>query len=199
VFDTDRNGRRFNPNASVADGKGGVYVSSSGAFSPAAPATGAVLYLDRARQLVRVAEGIHYANGVAVTQDGATLYVSEHLKRQVLAFDVAGDGSLSGKRVFVRLDDLEAVDPDRGWEWGPDGLAVDREGNVYIAEYGAGHLLIVGPDATLKATIDVPEPYITAPALSPDETRLYITAPASLYDPTLPGGVYETANPLRAE
>jgi len=200
VVDRDRNGRPFvTPNASVADGKGGVYFSSSGSFSPTAPAEGAVLYLDPARRLSRLVEGIHYANGVTLTADGGTLYVSEHLERQVLAFDVAQDGSLSGKRVFVRLDDLEDRDPAWGWEVGPDGLAVDREGNLYIAEYGAGHLLIVGPDALLKATIDVPEAYVTAPALSPDETRLYITAPASLYDPTEAGGVYEVANPLLAD
>ena len=80
--------------------------------------------------------------------------------------------------------------------FGPDGLAVDREGNLYVAEYGAGHLLIVSPERKLLATIDVPEDYVTAPALSLDETRIFITAPVSLFDPTEPGKVYEVANPV---
>jgi sugar lactone lactonase YvrE len=106
------------------------------------------------------------------------------------------DGSLSNKRVFLRLDDVESRDPAWGWEVGPDGLAVDGEGNVYVAEYGAGHVLIVDDNAMLLATIDVPEPYVTAPALSPDGSRIFITAPLSLYDPTAAGSVYQVANPL---
>jgi sugar lactone lactonase YvrE len=199
VIDRDRNGWRFlTPNASISDGKGGVYLSSSGLFSPTAPAEGAVMYLDRAGTLTRLAEGIHYANGVALTADRTTLYVSEHLARRVLAYDVTADGSLTNRRVFVELDALDGPNPRRGWEVGPDGLAVDRAGNVYIAEYGAGRLLIVGPDARLKATIAVPERYVTAPALSPDEARIFITAPASLRDPSEAGKVYVVANPIHA-
>jgi sugar lactone lactonase YvrE len=197
IIDRDRNGKPFvTPNASINDARGGVYFSSSGLFSPTAPAAGAVLYLDRAGTLTRMAEGIHYANGVALSHDGRTLYVSEHLERQVLAYDVAADASLSNRRVFVRLDDIETGVPGRGWEVGTDGLAMDAAGNLYVAEYGAGHLLIVGPDAKLRATIDVDEKYITAPALTPDEAHIYVTAPVSTYEPAAPGKVYLFANPV---
>lgn len=197
IIDRDRNGRAFmTPNASINDAGGGVYLSSSGVFSPTAPAQGAVLYLARDGALRRLTEGIHYSNGVALTGDGKRLFVSEHLSRQVLLYDVGPDGSLSNRRVFARLDDYDGADPGRGWEVGPDGLAVDREGNLYIAEYGAGHVLVVGPDARLRATIDVPQAYVTAEALSPDERRILITAPVSLYDPTEAGAVYSVANPL---
>ncbi len=197
IIDRDRNGRAFlTPNASINDAYGGVYLSSSGLFSPTAPAEGAVLYLAADGMLSRLAEGIHYSNGVALTADGKRLYVSEHLSRQVLAYDVGTDGSLLNRQVFARLDDYDGADPRRGWEVGPDGLAVDREGDLYIAEYGAGHVLIVGADARLKATIEVPQQYVTAPALSPDERRILITAPVSLYDPREAGAVYSVANPL---
>ncbi|MEX0851845.1 MAG: SMP-30/gluconolactonase/LRE family protein [Bauldia sp.] len=198
VIDRDSEGRGFpTPNASVNDATGGVYFSSSGLFAPDAPATGAVLYLSGAGQLARAAEGIDYANGVALTRDGRTLYVSEHLARRVLAYTVAADGSLSDRRAFVALDDLVGQDPGRSWEVGPDGLATDSAGNLYIAEYGAGRLLIVGADARLKATIAVAERYVTAPALSPDEGTIYLTAPVSLFDPGAAGKVYAAANPVR--
>jgi gluconolactonase len=196
VVDRDNAGRRFvNPNASVNDARGGVYFSASGDFAPNAPATGAVLYLDRDGRLIRVAEGIRYANGVALAPDGATLYVSEHLGRRVLAYDVAPDGALSGGRVFLVLDDAVGPDPGRGWEVGPDGLAVDRHGNLYIAEYGGGRLIIVDTAGRLIATVATPEPYVTAVALIEDERRLFVTAPLSLVNPVAEGGVYVVENP----
>ena len=131
---------------------------------------------------------------MALTADGKRLYVSEHLARRVLAFDVAADGTLSGRAIFVRLDDLEGADPGRIWEAGPDGLAVDHAGNLYIAEYGAGHLLIVDGKAKLRATIPVPEAYVTSMAFSADQSVLYITAPDSIF--ATGGKVYSIANPV---
>jgi len=196
IISRDSRGRPFpTPNASDSDRRGGVYFSSSGQFAPGAAATGAVLYLDAAGTVRRVAEGIHYANGVTLSRDGSRLYVSEHLSRNILAYAVAADGSLRQPRIHLSLDSLVSPDPDRGWDVGPDGLATDRKGNLYIAEYGAGRLLIVGPDRQLLKLIEVEGRYITAPALSPDEKTIYITAP-SARDPNRPGTVLAIANPL---
>jgi sugar lactone lactonase YvrE len=197
IIDHDRAGRPFaDPNAGTSDGRGGVYFSSSGIFAPGARATGAILHLDADGTLTRVAENIRYANGVVLSPDGKTLYASEHLARRVLAFDVAADGSLSGRRVFVALDDLEGAATGRNWELGPDGLAMDRDGNLIIAEYGAGHLLVVGPDAKLRATVPVPQDYVTSSALNADQTMLYITAPASFAVPDEAGAVYAMPYPV---
>ena len=197
IIDRDFDGNPFvTPNASIADGKGGVYFSSSGDFAPLADATGAVLYLDSLGRLRRVTEGIHYANGVALSPDGAHLYVSEHLSRRVLLYDVAADGMLSGKRVFIALDDLVGADPARNWDVGPDGLATDNAGNLFVAEYGGGRILIVSPAGKLLGTIPVPETYVTAMAFTADQSTLFVTAPAAR-SPAVPGKVYRLANPLR--
>jgi gluconolactonase len=196
VIDRDEEGLTFRtPNASVNDGKGGVYFSSSGSFSPSGASEGAVLYLDRNDRLRRVAEGIHYSNGVALSPDGKILYVSEHLSRNLLAFDVDEDGTLHGRRIFVALDDLVGAEAERSWEVGPDGLAVDRQGNLFVAEYGAGRFLVIDPGGALLDAVTVPEPYITAVALSPDEERIFVTAPISRMIP-FNGTVASVANPL---
>ena len=196
IIDRDANGQPFmDPNASINDTKGGVYISSSGTFSPTAPSEGAVLYLDARGKLSRLAEGIHYSNGVVLSPDGRVLYVSEHLSRRILAYDVAADGTLSGTRVFLNLDDAVGKDAKRTWEVGPDGLAMDRAGNLYIAEYGGGRLIIVDKTAKLVTTISFPEKYTTAPLLTDNEARIFMTAPVSLYDPQAFGKVYSVANP----
>ncbi len=197
VIDKDSSGRPFlTPNASINDAKGGIYWSASGLFSPTAPVQGGVLYLAPDGRLTRLADGIHYSNGVALSPDGTLLYVSEHLSRRILLYDVAADGSLSGTRVFLRLDDVVGADPKRGWEVGPDGLAMDHAGNLYIAEYGGGRLIVVGPDAKLKAIIGFPEQFTTAAALIDGDRKIFVTAPVSFEDPQDYGKVYLIANPV---
>lgn len=196
VIDHDEHGEAFvNPNASVSDGKGGLWFSASGLFSPTAPAEGAVLHLRADGKLRRLVEGIHYANGVALSRDGRTVFVSEHLERRVLAYAVDDAGALGGGRVAVRLDDLPGAIRDGGWWVGPDGLAIDGRGNLWIAEYGGGRVMAVSTGGKLLATIPVKEAYTTAMAFG-DDGRLFITAPASR-TPYYGGTVYAMDNPLR--
>jgi gluconolactonase len=197
VIRTDSEGHPFlTPNASINDAKGGIYWTSSGLFSPTSPSQGAVLYLDKSGGLRRLAEGIHYSNGVGLSPDGEILYVSEHLSRRVLAYDVGADGSLSHTRVFVKLDDLVPKNDNRGWEVGADGLAVDHAGNLYIAEYGGGRLIIVDSGGRLKSIVPFPEQYTTAAVLTDGDRRIFVTAPVSFVDPKAYGEVYSVANPV---
>jgi gluconolactonase len=196
VIDHDSNGKQFlTPNASINDAHGGIFWSASGLFSPTAKAEGAVMYLGPDDKLRRVAEGIHYSNGVALSPDGKVLYVSEHLSRRILAYDVGANGALSGTRVFLNLDDVVGK-AQRDWDVGPDGLAMDHAGNLYIAEYGGGRLIIVNKDAKLEATISFPQQYVTAPLLIDGERRIFVTAPVSFEDPQAYGAVYSVINPL---
>jgi sugar lactone lactonase YvrE len=66
----------------------------------------------------RVAEGIDFPNGMVVTPDGSTLVVAESVGGRLSAFDVADDGSLSGRRVWA-----EGL--------GPDGICLDAEGAIW--------------------------------------------------------------------
>ena len=50
---------------------------------------------------VIVADAIAYPNGVAITPDGTTLLISETFAGHLTAFDVAADGTLSGRRVWA--------------------------------------------------------------------------------------------------
>jgi sugar lactone lactonase YvrE len=77
---------------------------------------------------VIVAEAIAYPNGVAITPDDTTLLLSETFATQVTAFDVASDGTLSGRRVWAALPSGT----------NPDGLCIDAAGDVWVASYLSG-------------------------------------------------------------
>src|SRR5436853_607128 len=54
---------------------------------------------------VRVgAEGLAWPNGMALLDDGRTLVVADSHLSQLIAYDVAGDGSLSARRVWADLE-----------------------------------------------------------------------------------------------
>ena len=199
MLDRDDKGAGFlAPNGSNNDRKGGLYFSSSGIFADRAPAIGAVYYLGPNEMLRKVAEGIHYANGVAPSQDGRRLFVSEHLGRKVLVYPINADGTLGARSVFLDLNDVVSR-PDSGEWWvGPDGLLTDQHDNLYIAEYGGGRLIIVDKTGRLLKTIHVPEKFITAARFGATEERIFITAPSNNTVPPFVGKVYSVPNPVFA-
>ncbi len=76
-----------------------------------------------------VARGLRFPNGMVVTPDGRTLIVAETRAARLSAFDVAPDGSLSNRRVFAALP--QGVRPD--------GIALDAEGCVWLANPAGGN------------------------------------------------------------
>lgn len=68
-------------------------------------------------------------NGHILSEDGQTLIVAESGGSRLTAFDVATDGSLSGRRTFAELT------PEPGLEYAPpDGICLDAEGAVWFAD-----------------------------------------------------------------
>ncbi len=112
----------------VVDGRGNAYVNSNNAefgatTPPGGPATGRVYLVPATGSPRLVADDLDFPNGMAVTPDNGTLVVAESYRHRLTAFDIAADGSLSGRRVFADLGD----DP-------PDGVTADASGAVWYAD-----------------------------------------------------------------
>ncbi len=82
--------------------------------------------------------GMGTTNGIEVSPDEKTLYVNESIQRQVWAYDLAPDGTIRNKRLFIRF-------PDHGL----DGMRCDNRGNLFITRYGKGTVAIVSPEGKL--------------------------------------------------
>jgi sugar lactone lactonase YvrE len=192
VYDRDTAGSTFiGPNDFVADGKGGVFLSASGPWETA-PIVGKILYRAPNGSLRAVADDLHYANGLALSPDGKTLYCSETYGYRIVTFDVGEDGDLTNRREFVRISDIAGGTTPLA----PDGLKTDAEGNLYIAVYEGGQVLIADPKGKLLATIDPPAPAVSNVGFGPDESVLYITGVLDANAAPWPGEVYRIANPV---
>lgn len=112
-------------------------------------------------------------NGLAFSPDEKCLYVanSDPEKKIWMRFEVAADGRLSSPEVFY--------DASRTLSEGvPDGLKVDRWGNLYCT--GPGGIWIFSPAGVHLGTIAFPE--VPANCNWGDEGKtLYVTARTSVY------------------
>ena len=66
-------------------------------------------------------------NGLILSPDERTLYVSEYVPKKILSFKIGKNGALSAKKLFAQMDDGQ---PELK---GADGMCADRAGNVYCA------------------------------------------------------------------
>ena len=192
VYDQHDLGAPFvGPNDFAADADGGVFLSASGPWETA-PIVGKILYRGSDGSLRTVADDLHYANGLALSPDGRTLYCSETYAYRILAFDVGENGSLSNRRELARVNDIAGGGPPLA----PDGLKTDAAGNLYIALYEGGKVLVADPSGKLLAAIDPPAPNVSNVAFGEDASVLYITGVLDGSAAPWPGEVYRVMNPV---
>ncbi|GAB3636251.1 SMP-30/gluconolactonase/LRE family protein [Hymenobacter arcticus] len=172
-------GKRFNsPNDVIVAPDGALYFSDPpfGLPKQAAdplrelPYTG-VFRRGPEGQLTAEITDVPFANGLALSPDGRTLYVSnaDSLRPLILAYEVGKNGKLTKPRPFFDMTSL----PRLRFKEVPDGLKVDQAGNVYAA--GFGGLLIISPQGQLLGTIDPGEP-VSNCAWGDDGHSLYVMA-----------------------
>jgi sugar lactone lactonase YvrE len=133
-------------NEIVVDGRGNAYINGVGfdllageAFAP-----GIIALVTRDGSARRVADGIAFPNGMAVTPDNQTLIIAESYARRLTAFDIEEDGSLSNRRVWADLGDGV-----------PDGICLDAEGAVWYGDVPNKRCVRVREGGEVLQTIDL--------------------------------------------
>jgi gluconolactonase len=196
AWDHDREGNPFvGPNDFAPDRLGGIYFTASG--HPGKAVDGRVFYLAADGAITLATGDLNAANGLAVSRDGATLYVVETEENRLLRFRIGPAGHLSGRRVFLNLDELTH---HVGHIW-PDGVKIDSRGRIYIGQNPrdphaplAGTIFVVDGDGRLLHSIEVPSPGVPNMTFSPDERTLYVTALDQLDKSPYRGKIYAVPN-----
>ena len=160
---TEGEKRDYRPNDIVVDHRGGVYVT----FTP----QGKVVYVTPDGELKIAVESVPTPNGLILSPDGKTLYVSSVASKQIWAYQIVQAGQLSEAHQIAAMDN----GPARG----ADGMAMDRAGNVYCA--GPSAIWIWSPSGKLLDKITCPTKPINCTFGDPDMRSLYITAAGGLY------------------
>jgi gluconolactonase len=113
-------------------------------------------------------------NGIAFAPGEKTLYVanSDPARKIWMRFDVNADGGLSNGRIFYDVTKETA-------QGLPDGLKVDRKGNVYAT--GPGGVWIFSPEGKHLGTIQPAEVPANCAWGDADGKTLYMTARTGLY------------------
>lgn len=175
-------------NEMVPDGHGGLIFGTSDmtAIIAGEPPQPVGLYrLTRAREVVPLAEGIGFTNGLAHDPARRRLYCNDTF-HATLAFDVGEDWRLTNQRVVLEKEDC-------------DGMALDAEGNLWVTGFRSQFIERITPDGNLLARIETPEGSVTQVRFGGADLRdFYLTVvPADGGDTLKEGGeITETRSHL---
>jgi gluconolactonase len=175
-------GARFNsPNDLAVDSSGNIYFTDPPyGLEQGVDDAGrelevyGVFRVGRDRQVTLLIDELQRPNGVALSPDERTLYVSNSDPEQAIwmSYSIRPDGTLSDPEVFYDATSLVASKPGL-----PDGMEVDASGNLFAT--GPGGVLIFTPAAEHLGTIVTGVPTANV-AFNADKSVLYITANDSL-------------------
>jgi sugar lactone lactonase YvrE len=147
-----------------------------GIFDEPRPVPASLAMVEPDGRVHRVANGLSFPNGMAITADGSTLLVAQTTGFEITVFDRHADGTLTNRRVWADL--LTAT----GKIW-PDGICLDSGGGLWVAD-GAGsgvHRIVEGGDVT--STVDAGQPAYACVLGGPERRHLFVcNAPSARPD-----------------
>ncbi len=131
------------------------------------------------------AEGLGFPNGMALTADGSTLIVAETFMNRLSAFDVAS-GELGERRTWAAFGDPpksdEVAECLSQADVAPDGICLDAEGAVWVADAKAGRLVRVAEGGEILEELKTDEMGVFACMLGGDNGRTLFVCVAPTFN-----------------
>ncbi len=144
-------------------------------FAGEEPCEGRLVLLEAGQGPRVLCEQLTWPNGIGVTPDGRTVYISDYARRLVLAVPIEGGEA-----------DTFAVVP----EGSADGLALDAEGGVWVALGEAGAVARFHPDGSLDEVAPMPAGFVSSISFGgPDMRDVLISTADNEVTPELGGTI----------
>ena len=129
---------------------------------------GVVFRLDPDMKLHRMIENVTIPNGIGWSADDKTMYFTDSPTKTIFNFDYdAATGDISNRRAHFVLKDVANGTV-------PDGFAMDAEGCIWTAVFGAGKVLRISPEGKVIGEVSLPTRCISCPAFAGED--LFITS-----------------------
>ena len=185
------------PNDLIVARNGGVYFTDPGLtaqqseallkryggkpLEPRLPPT--VYYIPPGAQAVKIEDKMIRPNGIQLSRDEKTLYISDSNGVHVIAWDIQPDGRVRNRRNFGTLEGRSQRDNGLGGvKTFADGMAIDNEGRLYVATGGGIEVLSADGQHLGAIPVRCPPADCQNVAFSgPDKNTLYIAGAGSLY------------------
>ena len=185
------------PNDAIVAKNGGVYFTEPGLTAqqaealvkaqggkPLAPRVPpAVYYIPPGGKAIRIEEKLIRPNGIQLSRDEKTLYVSDSNGAHVTAWDIQPDGLVRNRRDFGTLTGRSTRDNGLGGvKTFADGMTIDNDGRLYVAT--GGGIEVLSPQGQHVGTIPVKCPPADCQNVAfggPEKKTLYIAGAGSLY------------------
>jgi sugar lactone lactonase YvrE len=169
VLDKINNNPISGVNDMIADGKGGLYF---GTVDHARMFRGEVFFghsalyrLGTDGRVQLLIAGLKFSNGIGLSPDDRHLYINDS-SAGTFAYEILPDGGLARRRLLSDRTDC-------------DGLAVDCEGGVWIAQIETGTITRILPDGKVDREIPVNAGHLTSLCFGgPDGRDVFVTTAA---------------------
>jgi sugar lactone lactonase YvrE len=159
--EADRPRNRFN------DGKvdpfGGFWAGTMDNLEEDATA-GSWWRLDAKRRATRLDRDFHVTNGPAFDPDRGRVYLTDSARRTIFVAALE-EAAIRNKRVFREFGEADGY---------PDGMEVDRNGDLWVAFWDGGSVRRFSPEGSLVEEVAIPAPRPTSVAFAQD--RVYVTS-----------------------
>jgi gluconolactonase len=126
-------------------------------------------------KLTLLTKDIKAPNGITFSPDEKKLYVSnaDPANAVWMVYDIMADGSIANVKVL-----FNATARTKNKKGAPDGMKVDREGNLFAA--GPGGIYVIAPDGAHLGTIETGIPTGNV-AWGEDGSSLFVTSSTNVY------------------
>ena len=186
-FLNDRGPLRFNDGVPLS---GGDFIAGAFDEKDLYNGRGSLYLLNRKGKSIKLDEELHVPNGVAWSQRENYIYLSEMYKQRIIRY------KLNNSRSEIITKDIFTTIPEE--EGKPDGLLLDRSGNLWVAHWRGWRLSCYSPDGILLNSIETPFASPTCFCFSDDNEKcLYLTSATLELDPDElkrsehPGGIFK--------
>ena len=157
-------------NDMVVDTKGNAYVGTYGfdiTQYKGGPAEGWITLVTPDGKMRVAGGGMMCPNGIVITPDGKTLIAADTFTKQLIAYTIESDGSLTGCHVWAQLDS------------GPDGIAMDAEGFVWAATPNANEVIRVKEGGEITDRVKMSNTPLTCALGGPERRKLFVVTVAA--------------------